>query len=591
MTLRDASRALRVASDRFMETGAPPQGVRPDIAASWHRSRLAAVSPSLDLATLPQHGVDLRCRLLGAAGPVLDRLAESLDGTRTSVILTDARARILKRWTDDRSLDRSLDRVSAAPGASYDEELIGTNGLGTVIETGRAVQVAGAEHFHEGLVGFTCVGAPIRHPISNRLEGVLDLSCRFEDTNPLILPMVLEGVRSIRELLLQASSEAERALLASFIDGRKGSRPVLALNADTIITNAAADKLLAASEHDVLWDHIRSRLLSRREARGDMTLADARRVRFRAREVAVGSRVVGALVELEALDAAIPTTRVHVDAAPRLVGRSAAHRRLVGEVVRNGTCQLPLLVTGEAGAGKCTVARAVHDARGSGTCSVVDAATTLIEGCAAWLAAVQALLSRPGTLVLRNLQLLDAAGASALAALLDGSGGSTTARVVGTVTTGSEGTGSHLRPLLDRFPEKLEVPPLRARPEDVEPMVAALLARHAAAGSPRCRPDVVTLLSRHDWPGNVRELENLVRALAARRPTGDITVDDLPPELQRGAGPALSGLQLVECDAIRATLAATNGNRAEAASLLGISRSTLYRKLQAYGLDPGSRAS
>jgi sigma-54 dependent transcriptional regulator, acetoin dehydrogenase operon transcriptional activator AcoR len=119
-------------------------------------------------------------------------------------------------------------------------------------------------------------------------------------------------------------------------------------------------------------------------------------------------------------------------------------------------------------------------------------------------------------------------------------------------------------------------------------LVSALLRRHGAHPSTRCRPDVVDALSRYGWPGNVRQLDNVVAALVARRPAGDVAVEDLPTELQCAVGPDPTGLQQMERDAILVTLAATSGNRAEAATRLGISRSTLYRKLHAYGLEPGA---
>jgi sigma-54 dependent transcriptional regulator, acetoin dehydrogenase operon transcriptional activator AcoR len=258
----------------------------------------------------------------------------------------------------------------------------------------------------------------------------------------------------------------------------------------------------------------------------------------------------------------------------------------VDDVVRHAGSGLAVLVTGEAGTGKLTVARAVHDHSGEATSTVLDAASSFIEGVATWLGQVREVLAGPGTVVLRHLQLLDAGGAAGLSSLLDGEEQGPSARVVGTMTPDGGPDPGRLRPLIDRFPVTIEVPPLRSRPEDVTPLVGCFLERHARDRSTRCRPDVIELLARGPWPGNVRQLENVVRALVARRPTGDIVVADLPPELRRAAGPGLSGLQQMERDAIVAALTGADGNRVEAAAALGISRSTLYRKLHAYGLEP-----
>ena len=91
-------------------------------------------------------------------------------------------------------------------------------------------------------------------------------------------------------------------------------------------------------------------------------------------------------------------------------------------------------------------------------------------------------------------------------------------------------------------------------------------------------------LAAHDWPGDVRQLEAVIRQALARR-RGDITVDDLPVEQRRAPDVALTAMQRLERDAILRSLDEAGGNRAAAAEHLGISRSTLYRRLAAYGVS------
>ena len=127
----------------------------------------------------------------------------------------------------------------------------------------------------------------------------------------------------------------------------------------------------------------------------------------------------------------------------------------------------------------------------------------------------------------------------------------------------------------------VELPPLRTRPEDIAPTAAALLRGR------RLRPEALQLLERLPWRGNVRELESALRTTH----TSDVRVEDLPAELRaRAARVPTSGLQRVEAEAIARALAGCDGNKRDAARELGISRSTLYRKLRAYGLDLEHRA-
>ncbi len=134
----------------------------------------------------------------------------------------------------------------------------------------------------------------------------------------------------------------------------------------------------------------------------------------------------------------------------------------------------------------------------------------------------------------------------------------------------------------------IPIPPLRDRREDVPLLVSKLMERLSAeAGRPprEVPPAVMRALERYDWPGNVRELENEVRRLVALG--GEVlTEEDLSPAVRerRAAAPSGGSLEEVELAHIRRTLVASGGNLTEAARLLGIDYSTLYRKMKRHGL-------
>ena len=174
------------------------------------------MTPSVVLGSSYDDDFDPQSRLMRAARAVIDRLAVEVADTATSVLLADARARILDRRVGMGTLLAQLDRASAVPGSSFAEDLVGTNGLGTVLEERRPFVVQGTEHFAERLKDFTCVGVPIVNPFTGVLEGIFDLTCRARDASPLMLPLVLEAAREVRQLLVAGSSQTEQAMLAAF---------------------------------------------------------------------------------------------------------------------------------------------------------------------------------------------------------------------------------------------------------------------------------------------------------------------------------------------------------------------------------------
>ena len=142
----------------------------------------------------------------------------------------------------------------------------------------------------------------------------------------------------------------------------------------------------------------------------------------------------------------------------------------------------------------------------------------------------------------------------------------------------------------------LEVPPLRARREDIPLLASTFLERHAAANRKTIKgftPQAMDAMLRYGWPGNVRELENAVERAVILSGGEYIAERALPLAVQNASDApedeelALGSMSLedVERKAIEATLRETDDNKSEAARRLGITRATLHSKLKKYGLD------
>jgi transcriptional regulator of acetoin/glycerol metabolism len=139
-----------------------PGRVRDTILASWWRSREWNVAADrIDLSYV--RDPDLDTPLTRSALPVLRDLRDNLEGQPVSVVLTDARGVLLSRLTADHDLERHLDHVQLLPGFSYAEQFVGTNGIGTALESGQAAHVFGHEHYAEHLEDLACAAAPVRY--------------------------------------------------------------------------------------------------------------------------------------------------------------------------------------------------------------------------------------------------------------------------------------------------------------------------------------------------------------------------------------------------------------------------------------------
>ena len=141
---------------------------------------------------------------------------------------------------------------------------------------------------------------------------------------------------------------------------------------------------------------------------------------------------------------------------------------------------------------------------------------------------------------------------------------------------------------------RIPLPPLRERVEDIEVYVRAFVQYFGVKMKKKgleIHPDYVECLKRYGWHGNVRELRNVVERSIVIAGNGQLTVDDLPLELQRPAPTAgeaggLSDFDManIEKKHIQRVLQHTGGNKTEAARLMRIGLTTLYRKIEEYGL-------
>jgi two-component system NtrC family response regulator len=141
----------------------------------------------------------------------------------------------------------------------------------------------------------------------------------------------------------------------------------------------------------------------------------------------------------------------------------------------------------------------------------------------------------------------------------------------------------------------VELPPLRARREDIPLLVRHFLNKHAAGGV-AVSDAAMTLLAGYDWPGNVRELENVVQRMIVLRRGEQLDVDDLPSKICAGKGGAVAGgvvslpdegysLEALEREAVLQALARNQWNQSRAAAFLRIPRHVLLYRMEKYGIQ------
>lgn len=226
---------------------------RPEVVASWRRSRDYHISPQQNGAPRDLGGLrqarERHQELIAAATPVLRETAALIGEAGGIVLLCGPDGLVLESAGAARTLDMALD-ANTAPGGVLSEQACGTNAVGTALQEGRPVELRGTEHYCRGFRRWACAAAPVRDPRNGRLIGALDITYGCTLPARPALPLAVSVARRIENALELRDLRRHRFLLEHYADGlaRYPNDAVLLLDRDGALLawNAAATSLLTA---------------------------------------------------------------------------------------------------------------------------------------------------------------------------------------------------------------------------------------------------------------------------------------------------------------------------------------------------------
>lgn len=562
------------------------------VAASWRRCvETYGLDPSrpdpahiVSAAQLREHREQAE-RLIATARSGLQALFRQVAGQNYVLLLADS-AGVCVDFFGDPRFEEDLRAAGLHLGSDWTEEIAGTCGVGSCIVTGEAVTIHQSDHFGLAHIPLSCTAAPI-HDSCGKLAAVLDISL-LRSPSPkgsqnLAMNLVKSSARRVemanlmamtrRDWVLRLSGSPEflevdpEAAVALDGSGRiigmtSGAREALSDGRGPLIGRNIAD-LLELSVDD-LPDLMRGRpaeerVLRRPDGRGLFGHAIAPQAPRRAPPPAARSapRLASALAALSGGDPALDA--------------------ILGRAARLAPSPVPILLTGETGTGKESLARAIHVA------APAPRAFHALRCAGLTPDAIDALSgAEPGTLFLRGLEDLLPPAQGALLRLLE-----TRAdlRPISTARAGEDGAdgADALRPdLYFRLAGvRLPLPPLRLR-QDFDWLLDRMLRRRSAEDL-RLSPAARAELAGRDWPGNLRELGAALDVAAALCEGRVIDLPDLPAPIRPAAAPAAPALPGED---LQQVLDACGWNMARAARRLGVNRSTILRRVRRAGLTP-----
>jgi DNA-binding NtrC family response regulator len=306
---------------------------------------------------------------------------------------------------------------------------------------------------------------------------------------------------------------------------------------------------------------------------------------------------------------------------PRIIAESQAMKAILRVVERIGPADANVLITGENGAGKEVIARALHTSSARSTKPLVSLnAGALAEGVfeselfghvrGAFTDAKTDRVGRfeladGGTLFLDEIANVPLNLQPKLLRVLETGefervGSSKSRRVDVRLLSATNADlnaevaqGKFRQDLLFRLNTvEIHLPPLRERRDDIPPLAEHFLRQHSERyrrGAMGFTPQALDALRQHAWPGNVRELDHVVERAVLMSSSSVVTAFDLAlqptPDARLSARLEEMSLEEAERLLIKKALARFEGNANRAAEALGLSRSALYRRLQKYGLS------
>ncbi|AGL46508.1 MULTISPECIES: sigma-54-dependent Fis family transcriptional regulator [Pseudomonadota] len=598
-TLHDQQR-LVIARQRFVEGVALPSNLLPStIAHSWARSREAGLLPwqswlaEQDDSLLPLDESDQQ--LAECVRPEIDRLWQQIGGASWTIFCVNTRG-VIVHARQARTLDGPL--LPLQIGRRIQESDIGTTAPSCTLAEGVPMVLIGNQHYLSDFEHFFCVSVPIRG-LHGEVIGVLDITGIGDRQAGAVLEQLSHAAMAAENRFFTTLGDCR--ILSLQHDPRLLGTPLqglLAVDQTGRIQNAnrAAQRLLGLEQFrpigkrlDQLFEE--SSAIDLHRAQQQLTLSD-------------GSRLYAQVIEQRR-----ESTALHV-CSPLLcvsiLGADPQLNRQLDNARKAFAAGVPILLQGETGTGKEVFARALHDQWNAQApfvainCSAIP--ESLIEaelfgyvegtftGARKGGASGQLEAAHGGTLLLDEIGDMPAALQTRLLRVLQEREitrlGSTTRRALDVRVISATHCDLQQRMLDKSFREdlyyrlnglKIRLPALRER-QDLNTLIDLLRQRY---GAPPLEHQALMALHRQVWPGNIRQLEQTLRlaaALASDQPM--ILLEHLPADM-RAESEQERGSDLQ--DAVRRTvesaLQANAGNISATASQLGISRTTLYKKL------------
>src|SRR5213080_2175877 len=268
LEIERTARQLRAIREGFLTTGSlATHSPRSLILDSWQRCHAMNVNPSRRCAPLAiaresqLHQLrEANELLVRATRSVLDRLTNFLADSGYVVVLSDAKGRLLD-VIGDTMIRRRLARIDFVPGGNWSEAAAGTNAIGTALADRHVVQLMAAEHYCDGWQDLTCTAAPIRHPFTGEVMGVLDVTgdyrlIRSFLTNSLAAA-ALEVQQELRTLLTPTNAKESQlkfpAVTVGLLNGTNSTR--LDINSK-VQGHDTDEKLLKSPTPGDMWSQL-----------------------------------------------------------------------------------------------------------------------------------------------------------------------------------------------------------------------------------------------------------------------------------------------------------------------------------------------